>query len=220
MHDVNLRKEIESKRLEGISAEELSKRYSIPRGTVYYWVRSIILPEKAKQKLRSNSDLGRQAGRRTIQQNREQDIKDIKAGAATVLKSLSFDVSNLKYFCALLFWAEGAKMQSSLRFTNSDPLMIQTFLLLLRNSFSIDESKFRVTVHIHSYHDDCEMKAYWSEVTGIPIAQFYRSYRKPHTGKTKKEGYRGCIMIYYYDAKIAKELKYLYTTLYSRLSLI
>ncbi len=62
------------------------------------------------------------------------------------------------------------------------------------------------------FHD--ELKTFWSEVTSIPLTQFNKSYRKTNTGKTKKAGYQGCASIYYYDAKIAKELTALYNALY------
>ncbi|MEP7166734.1 MAG: hypothetical protein ABI758_02000 [Candidatus Woesebacteria bacterium] len=215
MHDLKKRKEIEEKRLQGTSAVELAKLYAVPRGTVYYWVRNIILSDDAKRKLMNNTIEGRRLGRLTLKKRRDKENELIKVKANLSLKSLSVDISSIKIFCALLYWAQGAKKSSSMRFINSDPLMIHTFLTLLRKGFEINDSKFKVNVHIHHYHDDEKVKEYWSKITGIPLSQFNRSYRKLNAGLSKKEGYMGCITIYYYDVKIAKELTWLYTTLHT-----
>ncbi len=91
-----------------------------------------------------------------------------------------------------------------------DPSLIALFLDLLRKGFKINESKLRILMHLHNYHDEVIQKEFWSIVTNIPFAQFHQSYWKPNTGKRKHAHYPGCIALSYYDAKIAKELKAIY----------
>lgn len=88
--------------------------------------------------------------------------------------------------------------------------MVVTFLKLIREGFLIDESKLRVLVHIHEYHNNDEIKFFWSSVTKIPLNQFHKSYLKPHTGKRIKEGYMGCVNINYFDSQVARQIKVLY----------
>ena len=115
-----------------------------------------------------------------------------------------------KLLCSFLYWGEGSKNTNSLIFTNSNPKMIRSYLNLLRESFELDESKFRALVHVHEYHEDIEIKKYWSKITNIPLSQFSKSYLKPHTSKNIREGYKGTISIRYYNYKIALELSFIY----------
>lgn len=112
---------------------------------------------------------------------------------------------------ALIFWCEGSKRQlSSVKFINSDPKMIKLFLTALRNGFGINEHKLKALLHLHEYHNEEELKIFWSGVTGINKDRFHRSYIKPHSGKRKREGYKGCIALYYGEANLARKLDALY----------
>jgi len=117
---------------------------------------------------------------------------------------------NLKLFCALLYWCEGSKGSNDVRFTNSDPLLIKTFINVFRKSFIIDENKFRILMHLHGYHDENTQKKFWSNIT--KIYNFQKTYHKLNSKKRIKEGYQGCITIKYYDVKVLKELKAIYSS--------
>ena len=94
---------------------------------------------------------------------------------------------------------------------NSDPQMIRTFLMLFRASFTLDEKKFRVCVHLHEYHKKDEILQFWSEVTHIPLAQFTKPYLKPHTKNVIRNDYKGCMRVSYYDNRILEKIKSMYT---------
>lgn len=102
----------------------------------------------------------------------------------------------LKIFCALLYWREGGKYDDrSIQFTNSDSKLVNAFLNLLRNSFSLNESKLRIFLHIHSYHSVRKQIKFWSSVTKVPPLQFIKPYIKSNTGKRIKFDYLGCINV-------------------------
>ncbi|MGI9027461.1 MAG: hypothetical protein ACR2FM_01295 [Candidatus Saccharimonadales bacterium] len=125
--------------------------------------------------------------------------------------TLKLGQSHCKLICALLFWCEGGKeVKSGMYFINSDPAMICMFLKLFRSSFDLDDRKFRIMLHIHSYHNEAQQILYWSNLTQIPANQFYKPFHKPHTGKNKKPGYQGCISVRYLNAHVAKQLKMTY----------
>ena len=88
---------------------------------------------------------------------------------------------------ALLYWAEGSKGRSIVCFANTDPKLIKLFVTLLRSSFELDESKFRVRVHIHHYHDEEKVKKYWSDLTNIPLSLFNKTY---HKQRSKEKTFR------------------------------
>ena len=109
-----------------------------------------------------------------------------------------------------MWWCEGNKNSSFLRFTSSDVTLIKNYLSLLREGFTLDESKFRVLVHLHAYHNNDIQKKFWSKITRIPLSQFNKSFQKVNTGKRTRKDYPGCIALTYYDVRIAKELEALY----------
>ena len=123
------------------------------------------------------------------------------------LLDLNMSKSVAKLLCAMIYYCEGAKnTRSSLIFINSDPQLIQSFLKLLRRVFVLDERKFRVCLHLHSYHNQDQQISFWSKITRIPKNQFIKPYIKDHTGIRKREGYQGCASIRYHDTNLSKQL--------------
>jgi transcriptional regulator with XRE-family HTH domain len=77
-----------------------------------------------------------------------------------------------------LYAGEGGKTPGDgLRFANSDPRMIATFLAWLRHFFEIDERRLRLKLYLHADLDLDAAIEFWVGVTGIPAAQFSKPYR-------------------------------------------
>jgi transcriptional regulator with XRE-family HTH domain len=76
-----------------------------------------------------------------------------------------------------LYAGEGAKTDGSVRFANSDPAMIGTFVSWLREFFTIDESRLRLRLYLHQGLDLEAAYTFWAAVTGIPVGQFGKPYR-------------------------------------------
>lgn len=83
---------------------------------------------------------------------------------------------------------------------------------MFRIAFDVEEGKFRALIHVHDYHNESEIKEYWSSITNIPLKQFHKSYLKQNTKIRLRENYRGTISIRYQDALIALELRTVYNT--------
>jgi hypothetical protein len=197
-------------RKEGYSLKEISENLKIAKSTASDWLSSIRLSQSAQELLHKKKILGQYKTvllkRELKKLNRQAD----EAKARKALKGLPFSQEHIKLCCALMWWCEGNKNSSFLRFTSSDVSLIKNYLSLLREGFKLDESKFRVLVHLHAYHNDKVQKQFWSHVTKIPLDQFHKSFQKPNTGKRTKKNYQGCIALTYYDVRIAKELEALY----------
>ena len=207
-----MKKEIEIKvkklRVKGYSVKELHKMFAVSKSTISGWVQGVELSEKAKARLQQNYTNGQIASQKTIKEKTRQ--KNIQADefAENILNKSNFIESSQTLLCAMIYFCEGNKsLKSLVVFTNSDPNLISTFLYLFRNSFNLDEKKFRVLMHLHKYHHEKIEKKFWSKVTKIPGEQFHRTYLKPNSGKYKKEGYQGCIKVYYGDVSIARKLR-------------
>lgn len=196
----------------GYSLREISSRINVSQSTLSIWLRDVSLSAEAKNRLNLRRTTGQKRGAGV----RKQQVQD---RSNLILEKVTKEVlrdthchSQLRMLTAFLYWGEGSKTQgsSAMEIINSDPTLVKTFLQLFRQSFEVDETKFRVLVHIHQYHDDDVIKRFWSEVTGIPVSQFFKSYLKPNTGKRKKVKYMGSASIRYYDVSVARELRALY----------
>jgi hypothetical protein len=199
-------------RKNGASLAEISSELKIAKSTSSLWLSNTKLSPTAYKHLEDKQVLGRRNAiffKKELRKNREEQFKK---SAAEMIKKIKFSKEITKLCCSLIWWCEGNKNDSTVRFTNSDPTLINIFLSLLRSGFIINESKFRALVHLHSYHNEKDQMKFWSKITKIPLNQFYKSYQKPNSGKRKHENYPGCIAISYYDVKIAKELEAIYNT--------
>jgi hypothetical protein len=207
-------KQAERLRKSGHSFGDISQKLKISKSTASAWLNLITLDKSALNILNNKRLEARNRGLATIRKNRTQLLELIESKAKNTLENI--DLNNpfiSKLLCSLLYWGEGNKTGSRIGFINSDPLMISTFLKLLRRSFTLDESKFRALVHIHEYHNEREIKSFWSNITLIPLTQFTKSYLKPHTKTVIRSGYKGALRISYGDYKIALELKLTYNSL-------
>lgn len=209
-YQIEIKEKAITLRKKGYSLKEISELLKIAKSTASAWLSSINLSISAQRKLREKQILGQYKTVLLKRKLKESLRKEEEAKASKVLKKLSLSREYIKLCCALMWWCEGNKNSSFLRFTSSDVTLIKNFLSLLRKGFILDESKFRVLVHLHSYHNDNNQKRFWSQVTKIPISQFHKSFQKKNSGKRKKENYPGCIAVTYYDVRIAKELEALY----------
>lgn len=135
----------------------------------------------------------------------------IAVSARRTVKSIDLNEDHSRLLCAIFFWCEGGKdTRSGIRFMNSDPAMIRTFLHLLRSSFKIEESRLRALIHLHQYHDPQKQLSFWSKITDIPPHQFHRPYLKMNTGKNLRPNYPGCVSIRYNDSSLGKLLEMIY----------
>ena len=72
------------------------------------------------------------------------------------------------------------------------------FCTWLRHFFEIDERRLRVTLYLHEGLDLGAATAYWSEVTGVPEAQFGKPYRAvPDPSIRHAKHVHGCVGIRY-----------------------
>lgn len=193
-------------RVKGYSIKELSEFLGVSKSTISIWVKNVILTKNAKIRLLEKSTKARLKSQATIKEKTRIKEEEAVNFSENIANSNFFSKESMICLCAMIWWCEGSKRETSLVFTNSDPNLIQSFLYLLRKSFDLDESKFRVLMHLHDYHNELELKSFWSKITKIPISQFNKSYQKASNHAFKKEGYKGCIKIQYGDISIFRKM--------------
>lgn len=203
-------------RRQGLSYNQISCRVHISKSTCSLWLKQIKLGKLARLKLNYRSIVGRRKSLITRKLRRQRRDKEIEDRVRGFLGSLHDTTVLYALLCAMLYWAEGAKRTGEVRFINSDPVMVKLFLYLFRQSFTVDENKFRARLHLHSYHDVDKQKRFWSEITDIDFAKI-KIYKKANSGKVKRPNYPGCISVNYGDIKIFKTLTSYYQLYAQRL---
>ena len=211
---------LEAKKLRawGLSLAEISNSLKIAKSTVSILVKNVSLSDSSRKRLRERVITGREHAKETHRRKAEQRDTAYLKEAVGVTSKIQITPILAQAFCSFLYWAEGAKFTNNrLEFTNSDPVMIATFLKLLRSAFDVDEAKLRANIHLHEYHNEKKQKAFWQRVTSIPPQQFNKSYLKAHTKKVIRVNYPGCVRICYYSADTARRIRATYLALSERI---
>ena len=194
-------------RRQGLTLEEIRGTTGVAEGTISLWLRHAGVSEKSTQALIDRRKQARLEAASTIKRRTEGILLTLFNDARKDLLNLRIDRPVAKLLCAMIYYCEGVKnTRSPLVFINSDPRLVQAFLKLLRQVFILDESKFRVCLHLHSYHSRDKQISFWSGATHIPKSQFIKPYIKDHTGVRKREGYQGCASIRYHDTNLSRQL--------------
>ena len=107
---------------------------------------------------------------------------------------------------AMLYLGEGAKGEGAFCFANSDPNVIRYWLYLLRNSFDVDETKFRIQVVCRADQAYEELVAYWITITGIQKHIRGTIDIRTKGSPTKRQDYKGVCKIIYHDVSIRRYL--------------
>lgn len=197
-------------RKKGLSFKEIGKKLKISKSTASLWLKNVELSRIAKDRIYKLGVDGRIRGNDSVKKRITNEDEKILIKVRDNLNQCVLLKNDLKLVCALLYWCEGGKTEKSqLTFINSDPKLIKYFINNFRKAFDVDEKRFRVLIHVHEYHNIEEQINFWSEITKISKSQFTKPYRKPNTGKRKRNDYRGCISIRYYGREIRQEMLFL-----------
>jgi len=142
----------------------------------------------------------------TTNERQRKKIKSSEIKSITQPKLL--DKNTKKILASIIYWCEGSKYPATNKvdLTNSDPLLLQTFIKFLRECFPLDESKFRAKLQIHSTQDFSKIKKYWSKLLSIPTSQFIKPTITVANGKKHRKEYMGTCTIRYSDYKIQLKL--------------
>jgi len=186
---------------------------SMPKSTLSNWCQDVILPDWYAAKIRDlnhKSFTKAQAmGWASMQRKRELFLDKVRQEANRVLKNLNLE--NLKTILAMLYLGEGAKWKghSGLLLGSSDPTIILLYILLLEECYKIKPSQLKCRISYRADQNIRELEKYWSDITGIPKENFYKTKPDPRTKgtKTKKSDYKGVCVITCAGSHIQLELE-------------
>lgn len=181
-------------RKKGWMLPAIKDKLGVSKATVSLWLRDIALNEDQQRAVTKGRDKSRFIGGEKKKNARKKITEEITAQGIREGRDRSKDsffVSGL-----MLYWAEGAKSEETIKFSNSDPAMIRFMMKWFRDVCGVEDKKFRISVHIHSLHSSRDCEAYWSKITKISRNQFYKTQiKKTSLGQRKKILYEGTCTI-------------------------
>jgi len=108
---------------------------------------------------------------------------------------------------AMLYWGEGNKSGGTVKFTNSDYMMIKVFLKFLREICGVEKKRIKALVHLYPDHDEKKIVKFWSSVTEIPVSRFYPSYiHQGGKGTYRNKSLYGTLALSYSDKKLLGQI--------------
>lgn len=197
LHALELRKQ-------GYSILEISKVLHVAKSSVSLWVRNIELTHDQLSNLSSRPFTSEAIEKRRITRlaNELSKRERITNNSRDEIKNITRN--DLWLMGVMLYCAEGGKTQRLVRFSNGDPRMIKVMMKFFRSVCNVPEGKFRGYIHIHPHLDYKKAEHYWSNITGIPLEQFFKTYRIPNKSSQNKKDTlpNGVLDIYVLDVVI------------------
>lgn len=173
-------------RAQGFSIKDIVSEIGVAKSSVSLWVRDIVLTSEQQQTLSAKGISKEIIERRRLTRLTRAEAKREVARSAAQQEIRSISDRELWIIGVMLYWGEGGKTQNMARFSNSDPRMITVMMRFFRKICAVPEEKFRCHIHIHPHLDHLEAERYWSAITGVPLTQFYKTYRKMNPSSKHK----------------------------------
>jgi len=171
IHIATAREQVFKLRKEGYSYNYISEKTGVSKSTLSGWLSGVsYMPnkttiekigkaraasgyQKAKQKLESIEKAGREA---------KQDINKITK-------------RDLFMAGVGIYIGEGTKTNGIVRIINADPKIIKFMVKWFKEVCGLPKENFRIRVHLYPDNNIEECVKFWSNNSGIPVAQFYKT---------------------------------------------
>ncbi|MCR4275615.1 MAG: hypothetical protein NUV83_02585 [Candidatus Wolfebacteria bacterium] len=178
----------------GYSYKEISEKLKISKSTAKLWCGNIKLSPKHKKRLYTKQIEILSRGPKSSHERRKKEINEIIRKAENDIEQpVSFET--YKLFGAALYWAEGSKTQH-FSVANSDPFLIKFMTRWIEDVLGVKSEYLKAYLNIYPQQNDIEIKKFWSDLTGIPVKNFGKSFVKPANKNFKKNTlYYGTIKI-------------------------
>lgn len=180
-------------RAEGLSYKEILKQVKVSKSSISLWCRDVPLTKAQKKRLkekRPQAGLGAAAVQAYYWAKR---CDAFDAGRQLTIQNYQDPtfVGGL-----MLYWAEGSKGSSGAEIANSDPRVIGFMTKWFEKFFHKPPKTLKIHMHLHTGQNEENMKKYWSQLTGVPLANFQKSFIKPEgSGYRKNVLYNGTVKL-------------------------
>lgn len=194
-------------RLTGKSYSEISKELKIPKSTLSFWLKNVIIDSVSRKKLQARAY---EAGLKALLLRNKQQTIEAKQRARSISVLASEEIKNLasnelKLIGCALYLGEGGKTGNRVDFTNSNGNIIKIMVKFFREVCKVKTEKFRVQLALHEEKNIKSAQKYWSDITGIPINQFIKTSLSISKRSKKRRGNLlpfGTIQVRIFDVKL------------------
>jgi hypothetical protein len=176
-------------RAQGHTLADIATTLSVSKSSVSLWVRDVEFTPSPR----------RTGAQRRPHPAHEAKLRQIETMDAEGIARIG-KLSEAAFFAAgvALYAGEGSKTDKQVCFANTDAGMVRLFCAWLRRFFEIDEARLRVRVYLHEGLDLEAAQQFWSETTGIPLAQFRKGYRAAADPTIRNNRHEhGCVYVRY-----------------------
>jgi hypothetical protein len=174
-------------RREGKSLKDIEAILETARSNISLWVRDIQLSEVQLRELASHAHSKSTTEKRRTSRLRNETARRmpfLTAGIQEILDKKDIDLAMLGIG---IYLGEGTKTnRGTFALSNTDPRIIQIFILFLERCFGARRSDIRGQVGIHTHLSVTASERYWSKVSGIPLRQFTKAVIQ-HSRNSKGE---------------------------------
>lgn len=182
-------------RKKGLSYNEIRQRVPVSKSSLSLWLKHVRLSPKHRARLYTKQIQILSRGTSSQVERRKREVALITQAAKDEV-SLPLSFETYRFLGAALYWAEGSKTKS-FTVANSDPSLIVFMTYWFKKMFGVSPSVLKAHLNIYSQQNEAQIKRFWSEVTGIPIENFGKSFIKPaNKGFKKNNLYYGTIKVY------------------------
>ncbi len=176
-------------RRRGRSYKEIATTLNISKSTAKLWCEDVVLKPEHRQRLYTKQVEILSRGPQSSRERREREVAAIVAKATQEIRlPIEFEIYRL--VGAALYWAEGAKTEQ-FSVTNSDPLLMAFVARWMYGVLGVVPESLTAHLNIYPQQDDMTLKKFWSEITGIPVSNFGKSFVKP-----RNKGYKHNTLYY------------------------
>jgi len=208
---MKLKEKIEAIKLrkKGKSYGEILKKVKASKGTLSLWLREVRLsPEQYK---RLYVTLRRRNAYKAAKSRQKQRVERTRQIIENAIAEIELPKENYLFLTGLmLYWCEGDKSDKAetVKFSNSDPILIKLIMKWFREVCRVEEKRFRVELHVHSLHCRQDVEKYWSDLANIPLSQFHKTQIKTSSLRHRKNRlYNGTCAIRISDKDLFRRIK-------------
>lgn len=179
----------------GKSYRQIHQELQIPMSTLSNWLNKEDWSAKIRAHLASEATRGHVARLTELNRIRGQHLarayEAARSEARQEFELLKYDPLFISGI--MLYWGEGAKdPKQSLKFTNSDPKMIQFYVEFLVKSCGMPMEKIKAYVLIYPQIEEKTARAYWSKMANIPWENFTKTIVIQGRHATRRLGWGVC----------------------------
>lgn len=175
-------------RRNGYSYSEIQKKVAVSKDTISRWCKDIKLSKKQKLRLINNKISGQKKGSVIAAVNKRR----LRITRTAVIHKKAFQqigtmnkrerlISGIS-----LYAGEGDKTDSQVGFSNTNPRLIKFMMDWFKEFCAIPFEKYRGAIWLYEGLDETKAKLFWSQMTGIPLDQFQKTYIAKNKVNSKK----------------------------------